>query len=186
LAAISLSIRPGAIAVRYPIIFAVTKSDVLARVAEDLAAGNTQRATQRLRTLVAAVPNDLEVYGRLTEVYRQIGNLAEAGRWGFVTDDVTDQELSAFEKTHPSPWLRLRMLRWTANANEVADDNARERMSALVALARQSGPPQRYQGVLYNGESHHTAPALFVTTVLLLFSVVGGIGAFHIVYWMLY
>jgi hypothetical protein len=165
----------------------VTKSDVLARVAEDLAAGHTHCATQRLRALVAAVPNDVEVYQRLAEVYRQTGNLAEAGRWGFVTADVTELELAAFEQAHPSPWLRLRMLRWTADADHAPDPDARKRISALVAQAREAGPPERYHGVLYNGDqTGSTMPGIFVATVLVLFAVLGGLGLFRIAYWMIY
>jgi hypothetical protein len=43
----------------------VAKADVLARVKQDLALGHTYTATQRLRTLLAVQPNDLELRDRL-------------------------------------------------------------------------------------------------------------------------
>jgi hypothetical protein len=85
----------------------VPKRDVLARVDRDLALGHVHPAMQRLASLVAAHPDDLELRARRAALNRQIGNLVEAGRWGFLTEEVTEAELRAFERAWPSTRTRL-------------------------------------------------------------------------------
>ena len=54
--------------------------DVLARVDADLAHGLGHPAMQRLASLIAECPDDLDLRARRAGVNRQIGNLVEAGR----------------------------------------------------------------------------------------------------------
>lgn len=149
---------------------------MLARVKQDLALGHTYTATQRLRTLVAIHPDDLELRRMLASVYRQTGNLVEAGRWAFLTGDLAEPELAAFERANPDPWLRLRMLRWDGDDAELPDDVARGRLRALAAAAQRAGPPSAYQGPLATARRRRfpggsLIPCLFVLIAL------GGIGS---------
>lgn len=117
----------------------MAKKDVLARVREDLDHGHTYLATRRLRTLVSVEPTNFEVYRMLADVYRKTGNLVEAGRWSFLLDDATDEELAAFERAHPWPWVRLRLIRWMGDPAKVPSAAGRERLEVLVNQVRESG-----------------------------------------------
>jgi hypothetical protein len=81
----------------------MTRHDVVRRVEADLRRGHTHLALQRLATLGATYPDDLTIRARRAEVYRRVGNWVEAGRWGFLTEDVTEAEIAAFERAHPHP-----------------------------------------------------------------------------------
>lgn len=148
---------------------------MLARIKQDLALGHTYLATQRLRTLVTIEPADLELRHMLASVYRQTGNLSEAGRWAFLTSEVTSAELAAFERANPDPWLRLRLLRWDGDETSLPDDAARARLRTLAEAAGRAGPPSAYQGPLRSARRSRpagaTIPCLFVLFVL------GGIGS---------
>lgn len=163
----------------------------MARVKQDLALGHTYTATQRLRTLIAIHPEDLELRRMLAAVYRQTGNLVEAGRWGFLTDDVTDEEIAAFERANPDPWLRLRMLRWDAAADELPDAGARARLRALAEAADRAGPPDTYHGPLTSPGAatgrlrDGTIPCLFVLVALGLVGALAAIGIFRILGWVI-
>lgn len=163
---------------------------MLARVKQDLALGHTYTATQRLRTLVAIEPDDLQLRRMLATVYRQTGNLVESGRWGFLTDEVSEDELVAFERANPDPWLRLRMLRWDDRAPELADEAARARLAELATAAERAGPPSAYQGPLaatrrsgrFGGGS--AIPCLFVVIALGGLGSLAAIGLVRIVTWI--
>jgi hypothetical protein len=167
----------------------VAKADVLARVKQDLALGHTYSATQRLRTLVAIQPDDLELRDRLATVYRQTGNLVEAGRWAFLTDTLSQAELVAFERANPDPWLRLRMLRWDGDESVLPDHAARARLRELVAAADQAGPPSTYGGpvgpIRRPGRftDNATIPCLFVLVVLGVLGLLAAIGLVRIIAW---
>ncbi len=169
----------------------MAKSEVLARVKEDLAKGHTYVATQRLRTLIAIHPDDLELREMLAGVYRQTGNLAEAGRWGFLSTTVTEEELAAFRRTTPDPWLRLRMLRWSGDEALLPTEEVRRRLRNLVEEARRTGHPSIRQGPLVPAPSwwrtarDTTVPCLFVLFVLTLVGVLTLIGIVRAVEWLL-
>jgi hypothetical protein len=159
----------------------VATEDVLARVRADLTAGNGDAALRRLRTLVAVDPDDLTVHRLLADVYRQRGDLVEAGRWGFLSPDVTGYELRAFERAHPSPWVRLRLLRWSGDPAALPA-TARERYAALAAAAAAVGAPRDYRGPLYSGLERRGDRRLFWAAVaalgtLGLFALVGAVQA---------
>ena len=109
----------------------VAKADVLDRVAADLARGYTAPAIQRLSSLVAAHPTDLDLRRRLAAVHRMVGNPIEAGRWGYLLTDVPARETEAFERAYPQPAVRLRKLRWPPNG-QAATEFARARLAALA------------------------------------------------------
>lgn len=159
----------------------------MARVKQDLALGHTYSATQRLRTLVAIDPEDLELRRMLAEIYRQTGNLVEAGRWTFVFDDATEAELAAFARANPHPWLRLRLLRWEGDDRELAPA-AQARLAELRAAAAAAGPPATYRGPLRSQkrkEPGTTFPCLFVLVVLGVFGFFAAVGLYRIIAWVL-
>jgi hypothetical protein len=115
----------------------MAKADVLDRVAADLSRGHTQPAIQRLGSLVAAHPTDLDLRRRLAALHRMVGNQVEAGRWSYLNADADPAEILAFERAHPSPAARLRELRWPAQEGHAATEFARNR---LAALGNATGP----------------------------------------------
>jgi len=164
---------------------------VLARVKQDLALGHTYTATQRLRTLIAIHPDDLELRLMLATVYRQTGNLVESGRWSFLTGEVSADELVAFERANPDPWLRLRMLRWDRPESDLPDESARSRLRELTLVAERAGPPSAYQGPFgstqrsgrFGGGS--TIPCLFVLIALGGLGSLAAIGLVRILTWII-
>ncbi len=68
----------------------MAKADVLDRVAADLARGYTAPAIQRLSSLVAAHPTDLDLRRQLAAVHRMVGNFIEAGRWRYLHLDTAE------------------------------------------------------------------------------------------------
>src|SRR6185437_8057022 len=105
------------------------------RVAIDLAGGRTQPAIQRLSSLVAHHPTDLDLRRRLAAVYRLIGNRIQAGRWSYLQQDADEAEVAAFERAYPSARRRLSALRWPASTRLAATAYARQRLDDLAALA---------------------------------------------------
>jgi hypothetical protein len=155
----------------------VAKSDVLARVKSDLAQGHTHTAIQRLRTLLAVDPDDLEVHRLLADVYRQTGNLVEAGRWSFLAEHPRPDELTAFERAHPDPWLRLRLIRWNGDPVLLPNAAARWRLSALRDAADRAGPPDRWNRRDNVAQSRGTTvPCLFVAVALVVLGSLAAIG----------
>jgi hypothetical protein len=156
-------------------------------VKRDLAAGQTYLATQRLRTLAASHPDDLDVYRLLAAVYRQTGNVAEAGRWGFLTDEVRPAELEAFARVHANPWSRLRLLRWSGDPATLADDTIRERLALLVEEAEASGPPEIWAGS-YRAPAKSrgsVVPCLFTVVTLTVVAALAAIGVWQALSWIL-
>ncbi len=164
----------------------MAKPDILARVQNDLARGRTQLATQRLRTFLATEPHDIEVRRTLASIYRGTGNLSEAGRWGYLTGDVRPEEIAAFERTNPSPWLQLRLLQFTADPKILCED-ARARLMSLAEDAERIGPPDAWTGPATperQGRRGITVPCLFVIIALSVFAVLAGIGVYRAVIWI--
>ncbi len=155
----------------------MAKSDVLARVKNDLAQGHTHTAIQRLRTLLAVDPDDLDVHRVLADVYRQTGNPVEAGRWSFLTGHPHPDELAAFERAHPDPWLRLRLIRWHGDPVMLPNAAARSRLSALREAAERAGPPDRWTRRDSATESRSTTvPCLFVAVALVVLGSLAAVG----------
>ncbi|HZM79581.1 MAG TPA: DUF6584 family protein [Candidatus Limnocylindrales bacterium] len=118
----------------------MAKQDVLARVEQDLERGHTHLALQRLAALAAEHPDDPRIRALRGLINHRIGNFAEAGRWGFLTEEVDEADLAAFERAFKHPWDRLRALKLRYDPSSVLGPRARERLDALLALADESGP----------------------------------------------
>ncbi|MGC4771676.1 DUF6584 family protein [Micromonospora sp. DT44] len=118
----------------------MAKKQVLAKVAADLERGHVHPAMQRLASLTAAYPDDLELRARRAALYRQVGNVAEAGRWGFLGEDTDAREVAAFERAYGSPWRRLRALRVTADPSGRLGPAADARFALLLEQAGRDGP----------------------------------------------
>lgn len=159
----------------------------MARVKQDLALGHTHSATQRLRTLIAIDPDDLELRRMLVEVHRQTGNPVEAGRWGFLFEDTSEAELAAFVRANPDPWLRLRLLRWDGDDDHLGPA-ARARLTELRTAATTAGPPAAYRGpwrTRDRAERGAAIPCLFVLIVLGVFSFLAAVGLYQFLVWLL-
>ncbi|MCO1594228.1 hypothetical protein M8C17_03540 [Micromonospora sp. RHAY321] len=113
----------------------MAKDHVLAKVDLDLRRGHVHPAMQRLASLTAAYPDDLDLRARRAALYRQVGNLAEAGRWGFLGEDATAEEIGAFERAHPDAWRRLLVLKVDADPTDRLGPVARARFGRLVEQA---------------------------------------------------
>jgi hypothetical protein len=111
------------------------KANVLDRVAVDLARGHTQPAIQRLGSLVAAHPTDLDLRRRLAAVHRMVGNRIEAGRWSYLQPDADEADLRSFERAYPTPAARLRALRWPGPVAGAPTRYARARLEKLLVAA---------------------------------------------------
>lgn len=118
----------------------MAKTYVLDRVAADLARGFTHPAIQRLSSLVAEYPNDLDLRRRLAAVHRRVGNRIQAGRWDYLTIGADARDTRAFERAFPSAVARLREVRWPYRASEAATAYARRRLAKLIAAAEQERP----------------------------------------------
>lgn len=163
----------------------MAKADVLARVRADLAAGHTHMAVQRLRTLLAVLPDDIEIRELLASIYRQTGNLVEAGRWGFLTQEVREAELAAYAKANPDPWQRLRLLHFNGDSVHLSEAAA-QRLVRLADEAEHSGAPTRWSGS-YRAPAKKrgvVVPCLFTIVVLLIAAVLVGIGALKVLSWV--
>ncbi|WP_406069419.1 DUF6584 family protein [Micromonospora sp. NBC_01638] len=118
----------------------MAKEHVLAKVEADLRRGHVHPAMQRLSSLNAAYPDDLELRDRRAALYRQVGNVAEAGRWGFLSEDASVEEITAFERSCPGAWQRLLGLKVTGDPTERLGPVAGARLGRLVEQAGQEGP----------------------------------------------
>jgi hypothetical protein len=114
----------------------------MAAVQRDVVAGRNRSALNRLRRLAAAHPGDSQVYALLTRLYREAGDLAEAGRWGFLSDEVTPAELAAFEQAHPRASVRLRLISSLIHAQKISP-TARQRLWRLNVDATQAAGSAR-------------------------------------------
>jgi hypothetical protein len=74
----------------------IVVDDVIAEVEDDLAHGDHASARRRLRESLITRPHRLDLRRRLAEVYRMLGDLPQAGRWGFLEADAPADELHAF------------------------------------------------------------------------------------------
>ncbi|MEU4619784.1 DUF6584 family protein [Actinoplanes sp. NPDC023801] len=118
----------------------MAKSETLAKVDLDLQRGHTHLAAQRLHSLIAADRLDLSLRARLAAVHRRTGNLAEAGRWGYLTEEATPAELMAFAKAHRrSAGDQLRALLLHGESPRPLGPVAEARLAELI---RRAGTPQ--------------------------------------------
>ena len=167
----------------------MAKPDVLARARTDLEQGHTYVAIRRLRTYLANDPDNLEVRRVLAAIYRRTGNQVEAGRWGFLSAEVTPAELTAFERANPSPFLRLRLLHYSADPHRLPPA-AQDRLRVLALQAERVGPPPEWdrddEPVPPQAQRRSTVPCLFVVIALTVFAALATLGVYRVVMWFIH
>ncbi|MFT7840062.1 hypothetical protein Q5530_28300 [Saccharothrix sp. BKS2] len=110
----------------------------LHKAAEEVERGDLAsvlRARQRLVGLVTSFPDRLDLRDRLTQVYRLLGDAAQAGRWSYLSEDRDETEVAAFERAYRTPMARLAALNWTGGERAAATPVARDRLVALQSAA---------------------------------------------------
>ena len=119
----------------------------LDRVHDDLAAGQTGRARQRLRGLIASFPDHLDLRTMLAETYREQGQVVQAGRWSYLDEDADPVEVQAFLTAFPDPVQRMRKICWSDAVDlGTAGPVAAARLTELRAAAEQAtGAPVSWQ-----------------------------------------
>lgn len=138
----------------------MAKSNLMDRVANDLAKGHTHPAKQRLHSLIAAHPNDLDLRRQLADVYRKTGDLVEAGRWSYLEESSDPVEILAFERAYPSPASRRAALRWPAEALAPTDWVRRKLAELPPAPATQTPSAPRMRMVFQLSWARLTAAAV--------------------------
>jgi hypothetical protein len=115
----------------------VTVERTLARVDEDLRAGDVQMARTRLKSLVRSLPHRLEARERLADVCRLDGDLVEAGRWSYLSEHPDPAEVAAFEHACGNDPVRImRGLRWPGpDETAAATEHAQVRLLDVRARA---------------------------------------------------
>lgn len=158
----------------------------LERVDALLAGGDLAGARVRLRSLVAHAPRRLDVRERLAEVYRREGAAQEAGRWGYLGEDVTPQELRAFARANGGDARRMMAaLRWEGPEDGAGTPVAEERLRALRATAEDAtGRPVDWADPLPGPEPASPWFDLVVLVVLLALGACVVVGAVTIVRWL--
>ncbi|MDK1472824.1 hypothetical protein QNO07_05165 [Streptomyces sp. 549] len=111
----------------------MARTETLARVDADLAAGRTPLARQRLRGLVSSYPQDLTLRRRLAEVYRLHGEAAEAGRWMYLCEDRDEEETARFEARYHHPRRRMKALAWRGQESDAGSAFAAEQLASVRA-----------------------------------------------------
>ncbi|MCR3753405.1 DUF6584 family protein [Lentzea californiensis] len=111
----------------------------LHKAAEELQRGDLAsvlRARQRVAGLVGTFPQRLDLRERLAEVYRVLGQPAQAGRWTYLSDERDPGELLAFERAYRRADSRLVALSWQGRVDEAPTEMARTRLASLYQEAR--------------------------------------------------
>lgn len=106
------------------------EEDTLRRVQEDLEAGRTVMARQRLRGLIGSYPQRLDLREQLADLYRGDGIMSQAGRWSFLSESLSEEELQAFEREYADPMVRMQVVGWRGS-EDAAGLVGRERLVAL-------------------------------------------------------
>ncbi|MDX3656438.1 hypothetical protein PV646_03880 [Streptomyces sp. ID05-26A] len=111
----------------------------LGKAAEELRRGDLAsvlRARQRVAGLVGTFPDRLDLRERLAEVYRVLGQPAQAGRWTYLSEERDPGELEAFERAYRRADARLVALSWQGRVDEAPTETARTRLASLYQEAR--------------------------------------------------
>jgi hypothetical protein len=114
----------------------VVVEDVLADVEDDLAHGDHASARRRLREALVSRPHRLDLRLRLAAVYRTLGDLPQAGRWGFFDENAPDEEIHAFRTACGNDSaLMLEALAWGEDDEGEEDDEAQVTATAWERIA---------------------------------------------------
>lgn len=112
-------------------------------------------ARQRLVGLIDAFPTRLDVRERLADVYRRLGDRAQAGRWSYLAEIRDPAEIEAFERSLGRDPVRLmRALRWRGPESAASTATASERLLML----RQSAERQENGAVSWEDAQHRPLP----------------------------
>ena len=93
------------------------------------------RARQRLVGLVTSYPDRLDLRERLAEVYRLLGDQAQAGRWSYLSEARHEAEVAAFERAYRTPLARLQAMNWVSGEAGATTETARRRLVSLQEAA---------------------------------------------------
>lgn len=114
----------------------VVVEDVLAEVEDDLAHGDHASARRRLREALVTRPHRLDLRLRLAAVYRQIGDLPQAGRWGFFDERAPEEEILAFRTACGNDAaLMLEALAWGEDDEGEEEDDGQVTATAWERIA---------------------------------------------------
>lgn len=107
--------------------------------AEAVAASPEELRQRRhwLKSKVMADPQRLDLREQLAAAYRAEGNVSQAGRWNYLSENADPDETSAFAQAfQDDPVAIMRALRWTGSEDDAETEVARERLRAVRAAAR--------------------------------------------------
>lgn len=128
----------------------IVVEDVLAEVEDDLAHGDHASARRRLRETLVTRPHRLDLRRRLAEVYRMLGDLPQAGRWGFLEDDAPADEVQAFRTAcGDDASLMLEALAWGEDEDGEEEDEGQITATAwerIAELRRADSAARRQEG----------------------------------------
>lgn len=125
--------------------------ETLSRVDADIARDDLAMARQRLRGLVTSFPSRLDVRERLAQTYRASGDLAQAGRWSYLSRNRVVIEQLAFKTRYDDDPLRMMIaVAWRGTEQDASTEVARNQLADLRAAAeRQTGGPVAWDKLQY-------------------------------------
>lgn len=130
----------------------IVVDDVLAEVEDDLAHGDHASARRRLREALVTRPHRLDLRQRLAEVYRMLGDLPQAGRWGFLEEHAPADEIQAFRTACGNDAaLMLEALAWGEDDEGEEEDDAQVTAVAWERIAE----VRRAYAAARKSEGHH-------------------------------
>ena len=165
----------------------MTVERTLARVEDDLRTGEVAMARTRLRSLVAAFPQRLDLRERLAHAYRLEGDKAQAGRWSFLAEDRDPAELAAFGKAYRRDAVRVMgALGWRGDEDDAATPTARDRLREIRARAEEQAQRPLEWAEVPSGVATDESPLAVVgcALVALALLVVFVVGAVSVVGWV--
>ena len=99
--------------------------------------------------------------------------------------------LIAFERANPSPFIRLRMLHFTADPRHLPAA-AQDRLRVLTLQAERAGPPPDWNRPPPPAAADTTpkrrgnrVPCLFVAITLTVFAALAAIGIYRMIMWVI-
>lgn len=142
----------------------------LRRAQEELDAGRIVSARQRLQGLVGSEPHNIRARELLAECYRRSGDVAQAGRWAYATDVVSESEQAAFARAFADdPVQMMRALRWTGDEDAASSERATDRLRRLRSRAEHAtGMSQTWESPEHPTRDNRLATVLIAAVVLFL------------------
>ena len=138
----------------------VVVEDTLAEVEDDLAHGDHATARLRLRDALVTRPHRLDLRMRLAVVYRTLGDLPQAGRWGFLSEGAPEEEIRAFRTAcGDDAALMLEALAWGEDDEGEEEDEAQITATAwerIATLRRSVAAARKADGGQPHGHRHRS------------------------------